>query len=391
MAKEKICVYSCITGNYDNVNEIKKEKDIDYYLFTNNKKVKSATWKVIYIENDTLSNVVLARKIKILGHPLINDNYDIALWMDGAVSFNTKIKDFIDHFMTEDDVFVAFKHGTRNTVKEECEACVRYRKEDKEKIKNILDFYKQENYPDNNGLVESTVYIKRLKDQKVQETMKLWFSMIENFTKRDQLSFNYCIYKTGLKVKWINEKVFSNDWFTWYNHKTLDSIKRYRVYFGDEDQDYDIDKDVQGDYDINNNTYSFKTKVLNDTNKIYIYITDVPCVRFSNIKINNVTEDEYEIFHFTSYDDKKIFLNENSTIVINKELHKGDLLEFKIDMEILKESEKIELIDYLNYQNHLLEKHCKKLEKEIDNMINSNSWKITKPVRTISEMLKNNN
>ena len=45
--KEKICVYTCMTGNYDSIKEIpKKEAGIDYYCFTNNKNVKSNTWKV---------------------------------------------------------------------------------------------------------------------------------------------------------------------------------------------------------------------------------------------------------------------------------------------------------------------------------------------------------
>ena len=400
MSKEKICVYSCITGDYDKVNEVKKEKGIDYYLFTNNKKIKSNSWKVIYIEDDSLSNVVLARKIKILGHPIINDNYDIALWMDGAVSFNTKIHDFISNFLEKDDVFVAFKHGERNTIEDECKACVRYRKEDKSKIEKILNFYKKENYPDNNGLIESTVFIKRIKDEKVRETMNLWFDMIKNFTKRDQLSFNYCIYKTGLKVKWINEKVFNNDWFTWYNHSTSDSIKGYRVYFGDEDKDYNIDFDVQGDYKIEGNTYSFKIEILNNTNNTIIYVTNVPCVWFSNIKIKNIKREEYDLTNVVNYDynNKDIFYNSNATIKINKELHKGDMLEFQIDMKVLLESERLDLIDYLVYSNNLLEndlknkkqveEYCKSLEKEIDKMVNSNSWKITKPFRFITNLLK---
>ena len=93
--KERICVYTCITGNYDNLQEIEnKEKGIDYYCFTNNKSIKSNTWKIIYIEDEKLSSVKLARKIKILRHPIINENYDIILWMDGAVAFNKKIKDY---------------------------------------------------------------------------------------------------------------------------------------------------------------------------------------------------------------------------------------------------------------------------------------------------------
>ena len=49
--------------------------------------------------------------------------------------------------------------------------------------------------------------------------------MIINYSKRDQLSFNYCIKKTGLKVKWIDEKVFENDWFLWENHNLNHNIK----------------------------------------------------------------------------------------------------------------------------------------------------------------------
>ena len=65
---KRICVYTCITGDYDNLKEIKnKEKNIDYYCFTNNKNIKSKTWKVEYIEDKKLSNIILARKTKILG------------------------------------------------------------------------------------------------------------------------------------------------------------------------------------------------------------------------------------------------------------------------------------------------------------------------------------
>ena len=66
--------------------------------------------------------------------------------------------------------------------------------------------------------MEATVFIKNPKDEKVQETMKMWFDMLLKFGKRDQLLFPYCAYKTGLKIKWINEKVFENNWFDWSNH-----------------------------------------------------------------------------------------------------------------------------------------------------------------------------
>ena len=62
---KKICVYTCITGDYDNVHEVKKkETGVDYLLFTNNKSVVSNSWQVVYIEDPNLDNQRLSRKIK---------------------------------------------------------------------------------------------------------------------------------------------------------------------------------------------------------------------------------------------------------------------------------------------------------------------------------------
>ena len=68
--KNKICVYTCITGDYDNPKEIPKlEKGIDYYCFTNNKKIKSNTWNVIYI-NDKSNRCNTCRIFTRLPHAL---------------------------------------------------------------------------------------------------------------------------------------------------------------------------------------------------------------------------------------------------------------------------------------------------------------------------------
>ena len=96
--EEKLCVYTCITGDYDNLHEIEHpEKNIDYYCFTNNKSLKSKTWKIIHIENGNLDNCRLARKIKILGHPKVNQ-YNIAVWSDADVVWQKPITDFVQKY-----------------------------------------------------------------------------------------------------------------------------------------------------------------------------------------------------------------------------------------------------------------------------------------------------
>lgn len=365
--KNKICVYTCITGDYDNLKEIPKiEKEIDYYCFTNNKKIKSNTWNVIYIDDENLSNVQLARKIKILGHELIND-YDILLWMDGAVTFKKNIKDFINTYLDKKDVLVAFMHGERDNIKDEAYACYRFNKESKGNINRILKFYEDEKYLFDNGLIESTVYIKRPKDKIVQETMRLWFSMILNYSTRDQLSFNYCIYKTGLKVKWINEKAFSNKWFNWDNHNVSSNYENYSIYFGDI-ASYDINRDKHGKYSIKNNSFSFKEKVLCDTDKIYIFSLNKTCVYYSDIEITESDNISYQVYNSINYKDSNLLYSNELNIVLDGNFKKGDIITFSITMKDISNEEKQELIKSLADANIISSLRIKELEDKIKDL-----------------------
>lgn len=393
MKKNKICVYTCITGNYDNLKEIKKEKGIDYYCFTNNKNIVSNSWNVVYIEEDNLSNVKLARKIKILGHDLIN-NYDVLLWMDAAVIFKKNITDFINCFFKSTS-FAAFKHGVRDNIKDECFECVKFGKESKENVKKLLKFYEKQKFDDSYGLIESTVFIKKPKDKKVIETMKLWYDMILNYSHRDQLSFNWCISKTGLNVKWINGKVFDNEWFSWIKHNSNRVISKYRLYFGDENN-YILDNDVQGNYEIHDDIYLINTTVPTDTDILTICPCHVLSTFFDGLKINDLSFNDYEMKSVYDYNDLKVFYDENPFIIVNKHFKKGEQIKLELKMRVMNDSEVAEFAYFLaneknlmksNYENIIDEKNneISVLNNSINEIINSRSWKI---ITTLKKFLK---
>ena len=47
--------------------------------------------------------------------------------------------------------------------------------------------------------------------------MNKWFEEIKKYSHTDQLSFNYVIWKTGKKTKYIS-KVFALEYFNQYDH-----------------------------------------------------------------------------------------------------------------------------------------------------------------------------
>lgn len=374
MKKNKICVYTCITGNYDKINEIKdKELGIDYYLFTNNKNISSKTWKVIYIEDRSLTNVKLARKIKILGHELIND-YDILLWMDAAIQFEKKIIDFIKNNIDDKTDFAAFKHGDRNSIEEEFIACVKASKETKKNVETLREFYREQKYKYDNGLIESTVFIKRPKSEIVKQTMNIWFEMVKKYSSRDQLSFNYCLFKTKMKVRWIKGKVFGNKWFRWNGHAYSHEIEKYRLYFGDQ-ENYKLENDFQGQYIIDDNLYKIEVIVPENVKQLTIEPSHAPSTILKSIKINNRKTEKYELINSTKYKNYNLFYNENPTIIINKNFYKNKKLTIELEMEIADYNKVCKIVDYMSLK-----------EKDYNNQIKSLKEKIKHKEKQINDL-----
>ena len=401
--ENKICVYSCITGDYDNIHEIEqKEPGIDYFLFTNNKKIKSNTWNVIYIEDDNLDDQRLSRKIKMLGAPIINENYDISLWMDASILFQTSIKEFIKKYHNSKMApFSSFIHHSRNCIYEEANACIRYRKDTKENISKHMEFLKKENYPKNNGLYEMTVFIKEHNNPIVKKTMEMWFDMVCNYSKRDQLSFMYCVWKTGMKINPINLNVWNNDYFTSVKHNFKKEIIDYRIYFGDENN-YNLKYDIQGEYKRINDKYIIDIKIPITTNKIKLEVSKVPCIKYKNLYIKDVNKNDIRVINDIYYNKSSIFYNDLSILEITGDFKKNNSFYLEIELRKMELNEIYGFIDYLGYnlkkeddgnsnlrdQINELSKKNSKLEADLNMIINSKGWKILEKIRKIRNFRK---
>ena len=66
--------------------------------------------------------------------------------------------------------------------------------------------YKKEKYPDNNGLIESCLIIRKHNVKECINIMNKWYEEIKLNSHRDQLSFNYIAWKNNIKIKYISKK-----------------------------------------------------------------------------------------------------------------------------------------------------------------------------------------
>lgn len=342
--RKKICVYTCITGDYDDLHEVEKPEDgVDYYCFTNNKDLESKTWKIVQIKNCGLDNQRLSRKIKMLGEPLIMKNYEVSVWMDASVVWNMSVIDFVDKYLS-DGAFAAFVHSQRSSVRNEAIACLRLRKDSKEKIEETLRFLDSEGFRDDMGLFEMTVFVKKHHDKLVQKTMEVWFETLQRYSKRDQLSFPYAIWKTELQIKPIMLSVWDNEWFVTKKHSGRGVVKDCHLFYGDSDSSFSFDKYHVVNYTKKDGYYIISDIVPVDTKRIEVNPTNLVGTNFVDVKFSP-KEAEIELVGLFNYKNRRVFCGGCNTVIITGNFKRGQKIEFAIKLHGLEGSEIVDFME----------------------------------------------
>lgn len=417
----KICVYTVITGNYDNLKDLQYIEDgVDYICYTNNKQLESKIWNIRYINDNTLTNIELSRKIKILGTDELK-KYDKTIYIDGNFTIVSSIKKLLEEKVDFDKYsFVGFKHSVRNSINEEMLACLIHNKENIENISKLYKFYEQEKFPDNYGLIEASILIRNFNNDKLNECMKLWFDMFLKYAHRDQLSFQYAAWKTGLKYDLLNMSVWNNVYTKSVNHVTINQIdvdvyfKNNGIFLADKSQCIIFKVTENGFVGSITANFCFDEIVLK-------FKTDYDFVLYNEIYDNY----EVEYKNYIQTEDKLLF-NSKPVVIIktkNKENIKINLKgylsnnkdiyldcykkEVYVNSEISKEREKIienlkekqnelkKQNDFINKKNNELINENKnllneneKVNKEYNDIVNSKRWKITNKLFNVKNVFR---
>lgn len=225
--QSRVVVYTAIFGKKDNLHTPKViPQDCDFICFTD-QPLSSRVWQVRRIpppvpDDPTRS----ARRVKILAHEYLPE-YTTSVWVDGNIIIRGNVRDILDDVLTDYPMAVYDHASSRQfplrSVRESAdyliETAMRGKwQEDPELVRMQMDAYIQEGFPDDGGVLWSCVLFRRHHDPKVQETMTLWWHEVLTRTRRDQMSFNYATWKTGLKFRYIREDAADNPYFRRVSH-----------------------------------------------------------------------------------------------------------------------------------------------------------------------------
>ncbi|AGO48488.1 putative glycosyltransferase [Cellulophaga phage phi18:2] len=188
-------IYTVNIGGYDSVLPIKnKEKDVDYVLFTDNKKEKVSGWRSVFVANKG-DNQRQSREIKINVHKFI-DNFDVCLYIDASYVIRRPLTAYIDRFFNGGALF--HKHGSRSCLFDEAEVVIEKKIDTFENIAPQMRKYSAAGMPKQFGLTQNGFFIR---DRSMDKFFELWYDEIRSGSYRDQLSLPWIVYKYSGKYK----------------------------------------------------------------------------------------------------------------------------------------------------------------------------------------------
>lgn len=222
-------------NNYDFLfPPLRKEKNIDYILFTDNKKIKVKGWIVKIIPKEYLHELtpsLVNRFYKL--HPHLHlKKYDVSLYIDSNIRSVGYLSELFEDFIKSNVEIGLVKHPNRNNVKEEVQHCCENKKI-KSNIKIHEEYlkYLKQGFIDNEILTENNILFRWHKKANVVNAMEEWWECLKSSAGRDQISFPMIRQKNQLdeKIYEINIRKDSS-YFIMYRHKTNIFFANIRIY-----------------------------------------------------------------------------------------------------------------------------------------------------------------
>ena len=199
---ERIAVYTVLFGKYDNLkNPMYVSDNCDYYVVTNQDIDSSLVWKKFDLGKfkdiiDAFSDLEKARYFKLHPHKLF-PKYKYSIFIDANIQIVTDLVPVVAQLGNN---FIGIHNQPgRDCVYQEATEIIVIKKAPKEQVVQQVNAYQKEGFPKHYGLFRTCVVVREHNNEKCIRLMNIWWENINRYSKRDQLSFTYSLWKMGLK------------------------------------------------------------------------------------------------------------------------------------------------------------------------------------------------
>lgn len=201
MQPKKYAIYTAIVGEYDEVKQPKVvNEQFDYILFSNDiKEEYLGVWQIRPIKYHNDVQTKIARYVKTHPEDLLSE-YKASVWIDASVVIES---DYIYkrtiELVESQQLISTHIHPDWICTYEEMLGIMMLQWESEETTIKWGQYLRKENFPRQIGTWETRVLYRLHSNKRVGELDSLWWWCIENFSRRDQYSFQYVLWKLGIE------------------------------------------------------------------------------------------------------------------------------------------------------------------------------------------------
>jgi hypothetical protein len=195
---KKLVVYSAIFGGYDSPKEHYRIPDADYVMFSDHS-FSSKLWDVRNVPCLPKLGAQRTNRFYKLNPHIFFPEYEYSLYIDGNWQMLKNLFDLMIAYMGK--AIICNPHDAGSYKKDlyaEADLCIKLNKAPLSLIQAQIAHYKKAGIPKNFGLWGCQFMLRRHNTDDCKKLMETWWAEVKQWTARDQISYPFAVYLTGV-------------------------------------------------------------------------------------------------------------------------------------------------------------------------------------------------
>lgn len=209
----ELAVYSACTNSYDCPVDTRlfDTGQVDYFFFSDNKDTVPTGWNWVPIAFEHRDPRRTAKIFKVLPH-LFFGRYKSTVWIDSNRRISRSLLDMAGWVDFANPIGL-FRHNKRSDVAREAEECIKWGKDSSDVISEQVSRYDDRYDVAMLGLFSGCFLVRFQKSEALVDAMNWWWSEIDKWSVRDQLSLPAALFVSGVEPKIIPGNSNDNKYF----------------------------------------------------------------------------------------------------------------------------------------------------------------------------------
>lgn len=235
-------IYTAIFGRKDELHEpLIRPEGYDFVCFTD-QDFASKVWDVRKVTPPEADPILSARRYKILAHEYLSE-YEHSVWVDGNVLVRGDVGELVRMYLSDCNMAVYDHAESKGIPCRSVKEGIAYIKSDIEKgkqrdgierIEAQYQAYRDAGFADDVGFVWTLVLLRRHNAPDVIQQMNGWWNELKEWTRRDQMSFNFVAWRDHFHFAYMKGEPADNPYFLrlWHYRAPREKWRGYITYIG---------------------------------------------------------------------------------------------------------------------------------------------------------------